>query len=1000
MKSAAFLPVLMLLLPFCAKSQAYWQQKVDTRIEVSLNDLKHVLSAYEEISYTNNSPDTLRYIYIHLWPNAYKNDHTPFARQEDRNGKTGFYYSKPKDRGYVDSLQFTIDGTSAEYYCTEDEPDIARVDLPQPLYPGKKIKIATPFKVKIPIVFSRLGHTKQAYFISQWFPKPAVYDRKGWHAIPYLDQGEFFSEYGSYDVAITLPKNYVVMATGNCTDDAENKWLDERAKDSIPSDTLYKSGWFPASSSELKTIHYHEDNVHDFAWFADKRWIVRKDTVYSPGNHNLVTTWAAYLPVQKKQWARANEYIKETITHYGNWVGPYPYKTAKAVLGDMHAGGGMEYPTVTVIDKSAASQLQTVIVHEVGHNWFYGLLGSMERDHAWMDEGLNTFYEHKTTHATKDTASKIRSKSLSISINGLNEELIISEFAVTNSDQAIDIASDSFKSLNYGVDVYYKTNEMLRWLESYMDSTQFAAGIHEYFNTWEYRHPYPEDFMNVMRKHSFKNIDWFYDAGLKSAKPIDFKITKAHINGANTEITIRNNTDLAIPARIDVKQGDSVYATAWTQPFTGEVILYLPNTQWQTLKIDSIVPQANLQHSAYRRNALFHDFGLKLKPIAGLNNKDYNKVFLSPAFGYNQYDGFMAGIVLHNITIPETRFKLILAPLYGFNSGHMAGTGTLGYFWYPSNMFREVLLQGDIKSFDNNYSNMPVNSFLSYSKLAPSLNFTFREPDFRSSVTRTLTLKGYFITEQTATPNADTTRWVRGTSQKTYGMIYYRHLNKRTYNPFGYSAEGQLGADFAKLNLEATVRVDYNTKNKALYLRGYFGKFVGIGNNPADQKRYYLNATYSGMNDYLYDGTYLARNSANTNGGQQISIQEGGFKVPVFGLAATSDNWMTTLNMVTDLPGMKKNRFRLFLDAGLIPNNRPTFTHSGGTTTLYDGGIQITIIENIVNAYIPLIMSDDFYNYLSNTYQHKNVFSHSLSFTMMFQNFSWLRSPLRNLKLG
>ena len=284
-----FSTLVLSVLSFSAfAQQGYWQQKVDTRIEVGLDDKEHVLNGDISMEYTNNSPDTLTYIYIHLWPNAYSHDRTNYAEQMAENGETDFYYSKSAKRGNISELSFKVNDKPVEYFSSRNIPDVARIDLPQPLLPGAKLKIETPFKVKIPEVTSRLGHTKQAYFISQWFPKPAVYDKKGWHPLPYLNFGEFYSEVGSYDVRITLPKNYVVMATGNCMDESENAWLDELSKKEFPSDTLYKKSW-PASSAETKTLHFHEDNVHDFAWFADKRWVVRKDTVVSSGSGELVT---------------------------------------------------------------------------------------------------------------------------------------------------------------------------------------------------------------------------------------------------------------------------------------------------------------------------------------------------------------------------------------------------------------------------------------------------------------------------------------------------------------------------------------------------------------------------------------------------------------------------------------------------------------------------------------------------------------------------------------
>ncbi len=987
MKQLVFL--LAFFITYTSAAQPAWQQRVDTRMDVRLNDRTHFLDAYEELIYTNNSPDTLRSIYMHLWPNAYKNDRTPFARQLDLNGNTSFYYSRPKDRGYIDSLQFTIDGQSVEHYSTEDLPDIARIDLLKPLLPGQKITIATPFRVKIPVVFSRMGHTGQAYFISQWFPKPAVYDQKGWHAISYLDQGEFFSEYGSYDVNITLPENYVLMATGNCLDERENHWLDSLAQQPPPADTLYNRGT-PSSRLEMKTVHFHEDNIHDFAWFADKRWLVRKDTVYSPGSNQLVTTWAAFLPSYQHEWADATTYMKQTVKHYGKWVGPYQYKTIKAVLGDMHAGGGMEYPTVTIIDKTVRSGLRTVIIHELGHNWFYGMLGSNEREHPWMDEGINTFYEQKTTSALENDSAK-RKKGASF-----DETLLYYEHAATHTDQAIEQPAAAFTKLNYGLDVYYKTALTLRWLEKYIGEDDFGMVMHDYFDKWHFHHPYPEDFRACLKRHTSKPIDWFFDA-LQSDKRIDFTITKVD----EGVVTIKNRTGVKAPVLMDVYKDDSVVASMWTEPFENGTTLNLPATDWDELKINSDIPDGKKDNNVYRRKALFHHFGLKVKPSFGLNTSEKDKIFIQPYVGYNEHDHIMPLLLIHNLTVPENRFSFALAPMYSFSTKAFTGAGSMGYLWYPENLFKEIMLQADAKSFhyDETHLNLAGPLYARYIKVAPSLCFTFNEHDALSTVTRSLLLKGYNITEEHINEGADSTaKPTLKTEQKIYGLLRYKHQNKRTYNPFDYSLEGQLGADFAKISAEGNARVDYNKKNKALYVRGFLGKFLPISTDPVVTSRYQLNASYSGVDDYLYDGTYFGRTSPTRLAAQQISIQEGGFKIPIYNGAGRSDNWMATLNLETDLP-LGKLPIRLFFDAGLIPNTNQTATNIKSTTLLYDGGVEVYLIKDIVSVFVPVLMSSDFQNYLDNTYGHKNTFVRSLSFTLQLQNINWLKAPSSALKL-
>jgi hypothetical protein len=652
----------------------------------------------------------------------------------------------------------------------------------------------------------------------------------------------------------------------------------------------------------------------------------------------------------------------------------------------------MEYPTVTVIDKSANTNLRTTIVHEAGHNWFYGMLGSNERDHAWMDEGINTFYETKTSNAIKhDTSHGLKT--------GVDANLFYYQNVATGDDQAIDQTSANFTKINYGVDVYYKTTMMLNWLEKYMGD-DFEAGMHDYYNTWRYRHPYPEDFRKCMQRHTSKSLDWFFDDILNTDKRINYKITKARVNGDSTRVTIRNVSGIPGPVLINAYYHDSLMAKVWSQPFDNTTTITLPSTAWNNLKVDKVVPDGKTQNDEYRRHSLFPHFGLGIRPLLGLNLADKDKVFIAPSWGSNVYDGTELGLVFHNLTLPENRFRFAVAPMYAFGSKNIVGTGSVGYVWYPDNLFKEVMLQADGKTFHDNETSVNLGSplYAGYTKVAPSLCFTFNEHDPLSTVTRTLLLKGYSIMEQNINFGTDSLAKPTLSSQNNmYGLLRYKHENHRTYNPFGYAVEGQMGADFAKVTAEGNIRIDYNVKNKSLYIRGFVGEFIPVNNDPAVYSRYELNASYSGIDDYLYDGTYRGRNATSGIAAQQISMQEGGFKVPVFNGADRSDTWMATVNLETDLP-LGKLPIRLFLDAGVIPNATPSITNASNSTVLYDGGIEVYLVKNICSVYFPLIMSNDFQNYIINNYGHKNLYTRSISFTFQLQNINWLKYPSTILK--
>ena len=399
--------LLLLLCSGCWLSvfSQYWQQEVNYRIDVSLEDKDHTLDGFARIEYINHSPDTLSFIWFHLWPNAYKNDRTAFSDQLLENGKTNFYFSDREQKGYINRLDFKVNNITSQALDHPEHIDIVKVLLPSPLLPGEKAMITTPFHVKLPYNFSRGGHDGQSYQATQWYPKPAVYDRDGWHPMPYLDQGEFYSEFGSFEVQITVPSNYVVAATGELQNEDEKSWLKTRSSFdwTAPSPKTKTPGavnknqdhLFPETSPGKKTLVFKQSRIHDFAWFADKRFVVETDTcLLSSGKIIQVNSY--YTPAFRETWSRSLQFAKDGVRHYSELVGEYPYESVSVVQGPESFGGGMEYPTITIISPGGnARELDITIAHEIGHNWFYGILASNERDHPWMDEGINSYYDSR-----------------------------------------------------------------------------------------------------------------------------------------------------------------------------------------------------------------------------------------------------------------------------------------------------------------------------------------------------------------------------------------------------------------------------------------------------------------------------------------------------------------------------------------------------------------------------------------------------------------------------
>ncbi|HEY0066449.1 MAG TPA: M1 family metallopeptidase, partial [Flavisolibacter sp.] len=308
--------------------------------------------------------------------------------------------------------------------------------------------------------------------------KPAVYDHKGWHPMPYLDQGEFYSEFGSFDVSISVPQGYVVAATGRQLTDNRQPVTDDRTGN-------------PVVGGPLSVIRFRQDSIHDFAWFADKRFTVVKDTVQLPSG-KMVDVLNYYLPGTKGKTSLFSEgakYAKDAVRFYSREVGEYPYGMVSVVEGPESFGGGMEYPTITVISPTpSAKELDITIAHEVGHNWFYGMLASNERRHPWMDEGMNTLYTNKYADEKYGTQDKA-------------ETLFFLTKAKHRTDQPIETASENFSAVNYGVVAYTKAGDWMQMMEDRLGKERFRQMMQEYFAQWKFRHPYPEDFRSIARNY-------------------------------------------------------------------------------------------------------------------------------------------------------------------------------------------------------------------------------------------------------------------------------------------------------------------------------------------------------------------------------------------------------------------------------------------------------------------------------------------------------------------
>lgn len=535
----------------------YWQNTADYVLNASLNDAKNEITGTSEITYTNNSPDQLGFLWLQLDQNLFAKDSRGNAvvpLSGSRNGAHG----EELDGGYkIKSVK--IDGADVKYTISDTR---MQIDLPKGLKSNGGIaKIKIEYSFTSPKYGSdRMGiqDTKNGkiYTIAQWYPRMCVYDDVlGWNTMPYLGASEFYLEYGNITANITVPANQYVVASGELLNAGEvyskeeNK-LWEQAKNSDKTVVIRpESALGKNSASGSKTWKFKINQARDFSWASSAAFIIDAAKIDLPsGKKSLAISAYPVESAGEKAWGRSTEYTKAAIEHYSKKWYEYTYPAATNVAGNE---GGMEYPGIVFCNyQSAGEELWGVTDHEFGHNWFPMIVGSNERLFAWMDEGFNTFINELSTEAFNN-GEYYRKKSIA-RMSGM--------FFNENTEPVMS-GPDNMKEGSIGVLAYMKPGLGLYVLrESILGTEKFDKAFKTYIERWAFKHPTPWDFFHTMENVSGEELNWFWrgwffnkwkvDQAVKTVKYVDGNFTK----GAN--ITIENIGQLPMPTTVQVKFKD------------------------------------------------------------------------------------------------------------------------------------------------------------------------------------------------------------------------------------------------------------------------------------------------------------------------------------------------------------------------------------------------------------------------------------------------------------
>lgn len=536
-------------------------------IDATLDPVKHTIHASETLAYKNLTGQPQQTFPFHLYLNAFQPTST-FMTEVRLNGTRGTSSDTawdPKHYGSITVTKFEAAGagdlTDKMQFIQPDDHNTAdhsvfQVKLPKPVAPGASVEFKMNFEDQLPQVVTRTGYTRDFNMVGQWFPKVGVWWHGAWNCHQFHATSEFFADFGTFDVRLTVPQNEIMGATGD-----------------VVSTTNHPDG--------TKTVEYHAEDIHDFSWTASPHFRDVEDSWQGSGP--LVKIHLLMSPGNMSSARRYLKALKGTLTLYDKWIGTYPYDRI-TVVDPPHGGldaGGMEYPTLITAGTRArmprgALLPEIVVEHEFGHQYWYGMVATNEFEDAWLDEGINSYVEVKVMDALYGKNSALNFRFGQMSEDGLQR---ITYLGIPDTDP---LTSFSWKYINsdaYGSITYGKTATALLTLEKIIGEDTMREALRIYFQRYRFQHPTSEDFLKTIEDVSGKDLSWYFNQAVYGTNMLDYKIFDAHSDPVkwyenseskrgseakgpyHTYVTVQRKGDFVAPVDVEVKFEDGKTVT-------------------------------------------------------------------------------------------------------------------------------------------------------------------------------------------------------------------------------------------------------------------------------------------------------------------------------------------------------------------------------------------------------------------------------------------------------
>ena len=895
-----------------------------SKMTVELNAVTKKLNIQQEITFYNNSKDTLNSIVLNDWNNAYSSKSTPLANRFSDEFYNGFHLAKDKERG--STINITIlnsDHLFLNWERPKENPDLIMVRLREKLAPNHKTTLIVTYTVKIPSdQFTGFGYGDNGSFnLKNWFLTPTRFENNKFVTYSNTNLDDISNANSNFSIDIKIPTKSKINT------DLEIALIEQ--------------------DNSYATYHLSGENRRDFALFISEK---KEFETYSIGSNNIVTN----LKDLKLDKTQKQIIINRIVQFVTKQIGEYPNQKIIVSQADYDRNpfyGLNQLP-------SFISPFSDEFVYEIKFLKTYlntYLKNSLQlnlRNDNWIYDGIQVYTMMKYIEENHPKSKMLGSiseykilKGYNLTHLNFNEQYSYFYMLMTrkNLDQSLGEPKNVLIKFNEQIASKYRAGLSLRYLDHYLDENAVSKGIQQFYSLSKKSQVAQNDFEKLLKSNTSKNIDWFFDIIIHSREIIDYKFSNVTKTLDSIHFSINNKTNAAVPIPIfGLKKGEIVFKK-WLETNKSDSIYSIDRKNADKIVLNYLneVPEYNLRNNWKSLKGYSINRPIKFNFMKDLEDPYYNQILYVPTISYNLYDGLSPGIRFHNKTILDKPFSFDINPAFSPIKKSLTG----GFLFMVNQNNRDSNLYNIKYSLSGAYFHYAPDA--AYLKINPMVQLRIREPDFRDNRKQMILLRQVMVNREKSAYSIDNTG-------ENYSVFNAKYSNSRTEitNHFSFKSDLQITGNFSKTSAEFEFRKLF-ISNRQINMRLYAGTFLFNQTNND-----FFSFAVDRPTDYLFDYNFYGRSESTGFFSQQIIIGEGGFKSKLNNSLA--NQWITTFNGSFNI----WNWLEVYGDLGLIKNRNqdPKF--------IYDNGFRLNLVTNYFELYFP-VYSNNGWEIADNKYADK-----------------------------